>query len=578
MSDAALSAVILGFALVLFVSDKVRHDLVALLALLACLAAGLVAPAEALQGFAAPAVITVAAVLVVGRAVELSGAAAAISRRIIPTGAAFPVQLGLVLAIGAVLSAFMNNIAALVLTMPIAVQIARRFDRPAGAVLMPLAFATILGGMTTLIGTPANLILSNIREDELGAPFGFFAMAPVGAAVTLAGLAYLTTIGWRLIPADRSGRSTAAEPWQVFEMAVPEDRIEAAPSQLAHELSRTAKARPLALIRDHDSWPIDAVDEFAPGDRLLVLSRRGPAAVAQKSALLPVHQPSAAADAVFAHVIVANGSPLIGHSYVSVGDWSDGAAQVVAAGPRAARARLSLARMMIQPGDQLFLNGSSAAIGQLVKRARLLELNRLDVAPVPIRRALSIAGIYGLAIAATVLFGVPIVVSFLSAAVALVALRLLPGEEAYQSIDWSIIVLLAAMIPVGRSFDESGAAAMVAEWLGQALATAPLFAVLAALCGVTLLLSIFLNNVATAVVMGPIGIGLANLLGVNPDAALLAVLIGASSDFLTPIGHHNNLLVMSAGGYRFSDYARMGAPMVVIVILLTAAVLTAAYG
>ena len=577
MSDAMLSAIILGFALALFLSDRVRHDLVALLALLACMAAGLVGPVEALEGFAAPAVITVAAVLVVGRAVELSGAAAAISRRLIPTGAPFSLQLGLVLAIGAALSGFMNNIAALVLTMPVAVQIARRFDLPAGAVLMPLAFATILGGMTTLIGTPANLILSNIRDDELGEPFSFFAMAPVGAAVTLAGLAYLILVGWRLIPADRAGKSAAADPWQVFEMAVPGDS-NSSPAELAGELSRDAKARVLALVRDNDNWPVDAVDEFAPGDRLLILSRRGAEAVAEKTELRPVHTASKAPDAVFAHVIVANGSPLIGHSYVAVRDWSDGAAQVVAAGPRAARTRLPLIRMTIQPGDQLFLNGSSAAIAQLVKRVRLLELNRLDVGTVPVVRALSIVGIYAAAILATVLLGVPIVISFLSAAVALVALRLLPGEEAYQSIDWSIIVLLAAMIPVGRSFDESGAAAIVAEWLGLALASAPLFVVLAALCTVTMLLSIFLNNVATAVVMGPIGIGLANLLGVNADAALLAVLIGASSDFLTPIGHHNNTLVMSAGGYRFSDYGRVGAPLVVIVILLTAGVLTAAYG
>ena len=180
MSDAALSASILGFALILFVSERVRHDLVALFALLACLAAGLVGPRDALLGFADPAVVAVAAVLVVGRALELTGIAGAITRTLVPAKAPFAIQLAMVMVVGAVLSAFMNNIAALVITMPLATDLARRAKLPPGAALMPLAFATILGGMTTLIGTPANLILSSIREEELGAPLGFFSMTPAG--------------------------------------------------------------------------------------------------------------------------------------------------------------------------------------------------------------------------------------------------------------------------------------------------------------------------------------------------------------------------------------------------------------
>ncbi|MFD2138457.1 SLC13 family permease [Novosphingobium resinovorum] len=157
-------------------------------------------------------------------------------------------------------------------------------------------------------------------------------------------------------------------------------------------------------------------------------------------------------------------------------------------------------------------------------------------------------------------------------------MRLLPSEEIYRSIDWSVIVLLAAMIPVGQSFENSGAAAIAAQWLGEMLTGLPLVVVLAALCSVTLVLSIFLNNVATAIIMGPLAIDAANLLHVSPDAALLAVLIGASSDFLTPIGHQNNLLVMGPGGYRFSDYARMGAPLVVAVVACAAITLTLLYG
>ena len=215
MTPAGLSIFILLITLLLFVSERVRHDLVSLAALFACLVVGLVAPAEALEGFADPAVIVVASVLIVGRAVEFTGIAAAITRILVPSRAPFPVQLGALMAGAALLSAFMNNIAALVIAMPLATQIARRSKLPAGAVLMPLAFATILGGMTTLIGTPANLILSSVREEQLGAPFGFFAMTEVGAAVAIVGLIYLSLVGWRLIPL-RQGSGRVSQPWRVF--------------------------------------------------------------------------------------------------------------------------------------------------------------------------------------------------------------------------------------------------------------------------------------------------------------------------------------------------------------------------
>jgi di/tricarboxylate transporter len=169
-------------------------------------------------------------------------------------------------------------------------------------------------------------------------------------------------------------------------------------------------------------------------------------------------------------------------------------------------------------------------------------------------------------------------IAFLAGAIAVAALRLIPADEIYQSIDWSVVVLLAAMIPVGQAFQASGAADIVAHWLADALSGAPLFWTLSLLCAATLLLSIFLNNVATAIVMGPIAIQLATLLGVSPDAALLAVLVGASSDFLTPIGHQNNMLVMGPGGYRFTDYARAGALLALLTVATAAGALAFAYG
>lgn len=570
MSPAALSAIILCGALILFVSEKVRHDLVALIALFACLAVGLVSPASAFLGFADPAVLAVAAILVVGRAVELSGVASAIAKVVIPRRANFLFRLTALLAVAMLLSAFMNNIAALVITMPIATEIARDSRLPPAATLMPLAFSTILGGMTTLIGTPANLILSSVREAELGAPLGFFSMSPVGTVVALLGLLYLAGFGWRLLPIRESAEQAKRPPWRVFELNLREDRDRQA---LLASL-RGARARLLATFRNGER----ASGDCLAGDRLLVLSRENQWTVAEQTGLETAAQRTGAPDTVTARIAVAHGSMLIGLGYDEVRTQSEGALEVVAVGPRIAREKRPLVRMQIRAGDQLYVRGAQADLAAFIPRARLLEIDRLDPAPVARKRAGLILAIFGLSIASIVLAGVSPAIAFLGAAALLAGLRLLPAEEIYRSIDWTVVVLLAAMIPVGQSFDDSGAAAIAAQWLGDTLAGLPLVAVLTALCAVTMLLSIFLNNVATAVIMGPLAIDVARLLGVTPDAALLAVLIGASSDFLTPIGHQNNLLVMGPGGYRFTDYARMGAGLVVLVIAATAVTLALLYG
>jgi di/tricarboxylate transporter len=311
-----------------------------------------------------------------------------------------------------------------------------------------------------------------------------------------------------------------------------------------------------------------------PGDRLLLVSRSSQWEVAERAVLDPTSAMDGEADAVTARVVVAHGSFLIGQGYEAVRTRSGGRIAVIAGGPRPARLRQPLDTIRIEAGDQLFIRGPARSLARFVAQARLLEVDRFDPAPLDRRRAAMTVAIFGAAIAVAVTGAAPPALSFLGAAGALAALRLLPSEEIYRSIDWPIILLLGAMIPVGDAFETSGAADIVARWLGEVLAESSLFATLAALCAGTLLLSIFLNNVATALLMGPIAIQLSRILGIDPDAALLAVLIGASSDFLTPIGHQNNLLVMGPGGYRFTDYARVGAVLSLLTVLTAALVLS----
>ena len=578
MSDAILSSAIMLFALALFVSDRIRPDAVALIVLLLAWITGLVSLEEALAGFGSPAVLIVAAVLVVGRAVEFTGAAQAMTGLFVPRSSFATLRVGGVLLMGTLLSAFMNNIAALAITMPIALNVAREHKLPAGAVLMPLSFATILGGMTTLIGTPANLIISSIREDRVGEPFGMFDMTPVGAALAGAGLLYLTIFGWRLAP-HRQGQDAAAANNRVlaFELGLPMAAIKGQMRVSSVRATlRGAGAVLLAVLRNGRRAELESDALLFHDDRLLAMSRDYPWQVAKNAGLFADVAPERG-EAATAHVTVIHGSSLIGQDYGAVGARTGGAVEFVAAGPRAARLKRPLNTNLIQAGDQLYLRGEPEALAQLIRHARLLEVDR-ETAPVkPGRPALLVVGIYALAVVLAG-FGVATTAAFMAAALAICLLRLLPADEAYRSIDIPVLILLAGMIPIGRAFNEAGGSDAIASGLGWLLADTSLFVMIAVIVAATMLLTIFLNNIATALVMAQVGVEAAAALGIDPDAALLAVLIGSSCDFLTPIGHQNNLIVMRPGGYRFKDYPKVGAPLSLLAIFVTAFVLSRAYG
>jgi di/tricarboxylate transporter len=577
VSEPLLSGIVLILTLVLFAMDRIRHDLVALVALGACLLLGLVSPQEAFVGFSDSAVVVVAAVLIIGRAIELTGVAAAATERLAVLKAPFPLQLAVLLVVAAALSAFMNNIAALAITMPAVAGICRNARLPPGAALMPLAFATILGGMTTLIGTPANLILSSVRRDQLGEAFGFFDMTLIGGAVAAVGLVYLCIVGWRLTP-KRSGKAGVGSGRSVFELQPFQPGDKGQSPEAVFAAVRGARAHVLAVIRHHQRLKPRTIDTLYSTDRILVVSRDDPWMVAKASGCATTAPASTAADAVTSRIVVGHGSPMVGQPYDIIAAETDGELRVVAGGPRAARADGPLGSLDIEPGDQLVIHGPAPKLESFIRYARFLEVDRKAAVVVHPRRAALAVAIYAAAVLAAVLLGLPTALTFVAAAAGLAALRFLPSNEIYSSVDWPAIVLLGAMIPVGQSFETSGAAAIVAHQLGQWLSGAPLVIAAACTTAATLFLSIFLNNVATAVIMGPIAIAVSTALGAPPDALLLAVLIGASSDFLTPIGHQNNLLVMGPGGYRFADYSRVGGILSILVVLVSAFVIGAVYG
>jgi di/tricarboxylate transporter len=578
LSPALLSGAVLVLALVFFAWGRVRHDVVALLALGACVLLGLTPTQEAFSGFADSSVVVVAAVLVIGRAIELTGVAAAATERLASLRAPFSAQLAVLLVAGAALSAFMNNIAALAITMPAVASVCRAAKLPPSAGLMPLAFATILGGVMTLIGTPANLVLSSVRQSYLGEPFGFFDMSAVGVAVAIAGLLYLCLVGWRLAPQRKSSEGDASGRRMVFEVQPASTESDGKPPAETFAALKEAGAHVLSVVRHHRRLSPDSVEDLRSTDRVLVISGDDPWSVAKKAnAKLDVSK-SPSQDAVTARLAVAHGSPLIGRPFDTIPAETDGQLRFVAAGSRVVKEQAPLGAIQIEAGDQIMLHGPSTALEPYLRYARLLEVDRQMAVKVSLPRASLAVGIYAIAVLGAVTTGVSTALLFAAAAVALACLNFLPPREVYSSIDWPVIVLLGAMIPVGQSFETSGAAQAVAQTLAMFLQTSPLIAAAAALTTVTLLLSVFLNNVATAVIMGPVAIGVARAIEVSPDALLIAVLIGASADFLTPIGHQNNLLVMGPGGYRFGDYARVGAALCVLVVATSAIVISLVYG
>lgn len=569
-----LCSLILIGSLALFMSGKLRPDAVALTALFASVVAGVVTPRAALEGFGDPAVVAVAAVMVVGQALQMTGIAGWVARALIPEKAAFTVRLAMLLTGACLLSAFMNHVAALIITMPLATEVARTSRKSPGLVLMPLSFATMIGGMTTLIATPPNMILSSIRQGALGQPFGFFTMTPVGLAVCVVGLLYLTLIGWRFLPQRARADQSDDAPWRVMEFPLDARRV-LDRDEAARQLRKT-RTRILAFLRGGRSirWP--RTHRLKSGDSLLLLSRALPAEV-HDSIDFNRGRPVAEPGHVTAGLMVTHGSPLIGRTHEAVAAQSNGALHVVAAGPRASSVRSSLDTVPIESGDQLFISGPPDAIAVFAANTRLVEIDRRDSIPVDLRKAALTLGIFACAIATVILLHVPPAISFLGAAALITTFRLMSVETAYGAVNWSIIVLLAAMIPVGASFASTGAAAYAAQFVGGLLQHTPLIAAIAAVCALTLLLSILIHNAPAAIIMGPIALKIAPVVHAQPDALLLAVLVGASCDFLTPIGHENNLIVMEPGGYRFADYSRLGAGMSALVILTASVVLSLQY-
>lgn len=586
----SLILLVLGAMVALFLWGRWRHDLVALAALLVCVALGLVPTAEAFTGFSNPAVITVAAVLVMSRALEQTGAVDGLTRVLLPARAGRLVTIATLTALGTTLSAFMNNVGALALLMPVAIQMAARLQLTPGQILMPLSFGTLLGGMTTLIGTPPNLIVSGFREQATGEPFAMFDFSEVGVGVALGGVLFLVLIGWRLVPRRRQAGSAS------YEVGAYITEVEILPaSPLAGRHIREAEAeldgigaQILGLVRNGVRVNAPrATRLLGSGDILVVeaevnglagvLSRLGLKLAADRSAASAAEAGTDATrrskgigpeDVELAELVVMPSSELVGRSVSDIHLRSRHGVNLLAISRQTERSMVRLQTTPIAPGDVLLMQGSVEQLGDFANACNCVPLAERELR-IPSRRKAAVAvAAMALAVGGAASGNLQTTFWFALGALAVILFRALPLRALYASIEWPVIVLLAALIPVATAMETTGAAVLVSQFLMNLVARGDPILALITVMVVTMTLTDLMNNAATAAVMCPIAIGTAEALGVNPDAYLMAVAIGASCAFLTPIGHQNNTLILGPGGFRFGDYWRVGLPLELLVLAI----------
>ncbi len=571
-----LLVVVLG----LFAWGRWRYDVVALAALLAATVAGSVPFDEAFSGFGHPATVTVVFVLIISRGLTNAGAVELISRHLLPPLESPSAHIGILSGVSGALSTVMNNVGALALLMPAALQSADKIKRPPSLILMPLAYGSLLGGLVTLIGTPPNIIIAAYRGQVTGTAFSMFDFTPVGGAVAVAGIAFIAVAGWRLIPKKRRARLTARDLFEienyVSEVLVPEDSL--AVGTAMRELDEKAgehDAVLLHLVRRNER--IDHIGQrevVQAGDRLIV--EAGPEALQAVMQALQL-EPAAGGDEKsspllggidlsLAEAVVRPRSRIAGRTVAELRLRRRYGVNLLAVSRQGAPFRGRLMAFRFRPGDVLLLEGDVESLPNSIAALGCLPLAERGLQPRRPRMTWIAIGLFIAAILSATfgLFSFPVALAI--AATGMVVLNIVPPRDIYDSVDWPVVVLLGALIPVGQALTTSGATGLIAEALTATTAGLPAAMVLAALIVLTMLISSVINNAATALVMAPIAMSIAEQIGAAPDAFLMAVAVGASAAFLTPIGHQNNTLIMGPGGYAFGDYWRMGLPLSLVVV------------
>ena len=571
-------AIIAGM-LVLFVSDRLRYDLVAALALSAALLLGVVPANKAFDGFSSSVIIIIASVLVISRAVAISGVIDNAMRRLMRILNSTTLQVGALTAAVTFMSAFVKNVGALGVFMPVAIQAAERRNRPVSRYLMPLAFGSLIGGTITQIGTSPNVLISQVRQETLGQPYHMFDFTPVGLPLSCLAIVFLS-FGWRLLPTNRRGQPSPEKRFAIedytSEATLPENsplvgKTVADLEALGDGEVTVAGDHPRAFASLRASAALDAVRQAISWCCKAILPRCSPLVDQAKlkmlgaeeiAALKPRDKDDAAGNHRGGH---RPGFSLIGRTPRDLHLRQNYEVNLLALSRSGQQTTTRLHHSRFESGRHrgaaraakpARARGDGTSLLPLAERSLSIGRPRWRYLPLLILLAAMIAIATGV---------VQVEVGFFVAATLIVLLRQITPREAYDAVDWPIIVMLGCLIPVGEALKDTGAAKLLADGLTVIAAHLPAYGAVGLILVVSMLVTPMLHHAAAVLVMGPIAAAVAKNLGLGPDAFLMAVAFGAASDFLTPIGHQNSTLVMGPGGYRFSDYWRLGLPLSIMV-------------
>jgi di/tricarboxylate transporter len=575
-----LSIATLAGMMALFIWGKFRYDVTAILALLASLALGIVTPKQAFTGFSDDIVIIVGSALVISAAVQRSGVIEQALRLVSKRTKTISSQLLVLTGSVGVASALVKNIGALAMLMPAAFQMAKKSEASPSVFLMPMAAASLLGGLMTLVGTSPNIIVSRVREQMTGEPFGMFDYTPVGAALLAMGLIYLA-FAWRLIPADRRAAPTMGEALDikgyVTEVQIPEgspaigETVDAFLDRHDHEVAITQILRaemrspphPDTVLHEGDLLILggepDALERTIAGDKLKLEGE-------DREHKTDANSPDDEIGVIEA--VVNRDSQLIGRTAGRLDLQNRFGVNLIAISRQGERLSRRLGNTSLRAGDVIVLQGGLSVLPEKLRELGCLPLAERELRLGRSQRTWLPVLILGVAMAATAAGVIPVAVAFFAAAGLILASGVLPLREAYDHVEWPILIMLAALIPVSDSLRTTGASTVIAEWLAGVAQSLPAWGAVGLILAAAMAVTPFLNNAATVLVMAPIAATFAHDLGYRPEAFLMATAVGAGCDFLTPIGHQCNTLVMGPGGYRFGDYTRLGAPLSLLVLVL----------
>ncbi len=603
MYDMILVFAILAVTIALFILDKLRLDVVALLALLALMLTGLVTTQEALAGFSASIVIIIAGLFVVGAGIFQTGVADAMGRSLAKLGRGSEVRLLIFLMLlVAFLSAFMSSTGAVAVLLPVVISLARDARTSPAKLLIPLAFGSLIGGMLTLIGTPPNLVVADELAKLGYEPFGFFSFTPIGLAVLLVGVVYMATAGRRLLRAparrdkavvERSQGLTMEELAAVY--GLPDNmfrlRVRRGSPLIDQTLAGAAIGKRFDVeVLEVQPWPDDAdapltvtpvtVETiFSAHDVLSVKGATENVARLCRELDLGIRPAGENRQRLLSHelgmaeMVIRARSQLVGKTLQQVRFRNKYNVNVLAIMRRGKPIHTELRTTPLQFGDTLLVEGTWADIEALGRdRTDLIvidipqEMTEQLYTP---RNALTAVVIVIVMLLLMTFNIVPAVTAVLMAAVAMVLAGCLRVEDAYRSINWESIVLIAAMLPMATALEKTGGVQFVADGLVDGLGGYGPLALMAGLYLITTFFSQFISNTATTVLVAPIAATTALAMGVQPHPFLMTVAIAASTAFATPISSPVNTLVLTPGGYRFSDYAKVGVPLQILVLIVS---------